>query len=233
MATRTDFLPRADQDFRAWSEGFRDLIVASPQSYGITQQTADAYSDLHNQFAVQLQLSVQSSTKSHLNTLAKQGLRKSLERETRRLARVIRGNPAVTADQRVALGLGAPDKTLTPSPVPKVAPAVRLVSTAGRIVRIRLFDEENPERRGKPDGVSAATIFWHVGEHAPSEIARWSLWGNVTRITSIPIKVPTDIPAGSKVWFTAFWQNTRGIAGPAAPAVYTHISESPMLGHAA
>jgi hypothetical protein len=123
---------------------------------------------------------------------------------------------------RSDLGLTVKDVEPTPIPPPAFAPSIIIESTTGNVVRIRMMDPANPTRRGKPDGVDGIAVFSFVGAAAPAEEGDWKFEGNTTRTTS-DVMFPAATPAGSKVWFTAFYFNARKQSGPAATPAGTNI----------
>ena len=56
-------------------------------------------------------------------------------------------------------------------------------------------------------------IFSFVGDKAPLDIRAWAFERHATR-KKVEITVPSIVPPGAKVWFTACWLNTRLERGP-------------------
>ena len=111
-----------------------------------------------------------------------------------------------------------------PVPAPTTPPDLSIISTFGRTIKIRLRDQDNPNSRGKPDGVQGATIIYHVGDSVPSDPAQWTFAMNVSRVV-FDVELPASIPSASKVWVTAFWFNARKESSPAASPENTIIGE--------
>jgi hypothetical protein len=120
-----------------------------------------------------------------------------------------------------ALGL-LPRASRTPVPAPGNPPGIDIVSSVGNTVKIRLHDSTSSTRRGKPAGVSGASVFSFVGAVAPTDQAGWNFEGNTSK-TVVDVAFPSTTASGAKVWFTAFWFNARKQSGPAAAAVGTNI----------
>jgi hypothetical protein len=89
-------------------------------------------------------------------------------------------------------------------------------------VRIRLHDSTSSTRRGKPPGVSGASVFSFVGAVAPTDETGWTFEGNTSK-TVVDVAFPSATAPGAKVWFTAYWFNARKQSGPPATAVGTNI----------
>jgi len=220
----TDFLPDRENDLLAWSIPFNQKINATPTAYGITALQASAYGTLHTTFAAKLALVEDQLTRSPANIVAKNMAKSNLIENARLLAREIQGTPTVTDFQKADLGLTVRDPEPTPVPVPAVAPTVSIESLAGRTAKVRLRDAQNPDRRGKPKGISGATIFYYVGEVAPFQPEEWSFLEQTTR-TLVNVNFPTTIEPGSRVWLTAFWYNTKAQTSPGAVAVSIRIGD--------
>jgi hypothetical protein len=110
--------------------------------------------------------------------------------------------------------------------VPEHAPELAISAVIGRRVELKLIDAESGDRRGKPEGVFGATIFYCVADHEPPEaLDQWTLFATVTR-PYVDLDIPTAIAAGSKVWLTACWINTKAQPGPISAAVSTRFSEN-------
>jgi hypothetical protein len=76
--------------------------------------------------------------------------------------------------------------------------------------------------RGKPPGVKGSSILSYVGENAPDEMSQWKFEGNTTRST-LDVEFPPTVPAGAKVWLTAFWFNPRMQSGQACTPQFTNL----------
>ena len=76
--------------------------------------------------------------------------------------------------------------------------------------------------RKKPEGVKGATVFYHVGAAAPTQLSAWTFYVNTTK-TTLDVDLPASVAAGSQVWFTAFWRNPKDQSGPATTPVSTFM----------
>jgi hypothetical protein len=148
----------------------------------------------------------------------------------RKIVRVIYAQ-TLTDQQLIDIGLRPYDPVPTPSPIPASAPILVVVSVFGHDVRVKLKDASG-ERRGKPSFVTSAQLYSYVGEEPPAGADGWKLEACVTR-TSIIVAFPSTVPAGSKVYLTAAWMNSRGLTGPACTPVASAIGYEgamPMAG---
>jgi hypothetical protein len=140
------------------------------------------------------------------------------------LVDIVQAFPGTTDEMRGELGLRIPDSGPTPIPAPAVAPDLSILSVMGRTVKMRLRDQENPDRRGKPDGVEGSTVLYFVGETAPADPSSWLFAMNSSK-TLFDFEIPATVAAGAKVWLTAFWFNNRKQPSPAATPESMRVSE--------
>jgi len=216
----TDFVPSRDADLLAFSANFNALINADPTIFGLTVAQGAAYAVLHDAFAAALAVTTSDATRTPSSIVAKNDARDALEHGAsglRKLAAIIQAHPGTTNEMRSDLGLTVRDTEPSPVPVPETAPNLSIEKTVGRSVEIRLRDAENPTNRGRPANAIGATILGCVADDPPADAMDWSFLTNTGR-TRVHLDLPATIPAGSKVWITAFWFNTRKESGnPAAP----------------
>ena len=210
-----------------WSTNFDTKINATPTDYGLTVALADNYHGLHEAFILAYNTANDPLTRSPANIAAKNTAKEELIENARMLARIVQAAPGISAAQRESLGLTVPDVEPSPIPVPDAAPAIEIMSAVGRLVKIRLWDTENPDNRGKPAGVSGATVLTYIGAAppAPEDIAAWKFETNISKTTTT-VEFPPTVPSGATAWFTAFWFNPRKQSGPATLPVSAQIPAS-------
>ena len=108
-------------------------------------------------------------------------------------------------------------------PVPATKPKIEVLNVDGRVITLRLSDVLKPLSKAKPAGTAGASLFSFVGEVPPADVQAWTFEGNVTKPSEIPLTVDQSLTPDTKVWFTAFWYNPRGLSGPATNPVSTLI----------
>lgn len=221
MAT-SYFIPTRESELVTWGKNFDSKITEDPTRYGLTAIQATAFNTLFTTFHTAYQTANEPDTRSPSHIIAKDTAKDALIEGIRELARIVQAAPDVTDEQKTELGLTVRDTEPTPIPVPSEAPGLDVLSTAGRTVRIRLHDAENPARRARPSGVQGATIFSYVGDAPPATIAEWKFESNTTR-TVVDVAFAPEVANGATVWFTAFWYNPRANSGPAALPVSANI----------
>jgi len=224
----TRFPPKKDAELLTWSDNFDQKITATPVVFGLTAPMAVAYNLLHVDFAAKYALATNANTNSATNIGNKNSAKEALLYGTGgtggawELVNIIQAAPGTTDDMRRELALRTPDREQTPAPIPGTAPDLSIVSTMGRVVKIRLRDQAKPDNRGKPDKTQGATILYHVGEAAPSEVAQWVFLQNTSK-TILDVEIPASVAAGSKVWFSAFWFNAKKQTSPSAIPEHTRV----------
>lgn len=211
----TDFLPSTESGLIAWSDNFNTKINADPVPLGLTILQSAAYTVLHDAFVAAWNALQDPNTKTQPNTVTKDDAKSALIANARELVGIIQQNPGTTDFQRAELLITIRDTEPTPVPVPANAPTVHIVSRFGKTVQIRLEDPLNPTRRGKPDGVSGATVMSFIGASPPAELSDWTFQASITRTTH-DVVFPAATAAGTQVWLTAFWFNAKSQPGPLA-----------------
>lgn len=217
-----DFLPSREADLVTWSTNFNTRVSVAPTNFGLTAAQATAYTALHEAFVAAYQAATDPGTNAHANIVIKNDAKQALIEDARELVRIIQAAPNVTNGQRAALGLNVRDVEPSPIPTPSEPPQLTIASTFGRTVTVRLRDVNNPDRRGKPDGVQGATVLSYVGETPPATMDEWTFERNTTR-TTVDVEFPATVAPGAQVWLTAFWFNPRSDSGPACTPVSTNL----------
>jgi hypothetical protein len=218
----TPFPPSREAQLVTWSLNFKTKITATPTAFGLTAAQATAYGAKHDAFVTAYNVAQADATRSPMNVATKNDAKAALVANIRLLGGIVQRFPATTNPVRLDLGLPQRDFEPTPVPAPANAPRVVVKSVSGRTLRLRLIDIENPTKRGKPAGVIGASVFSHVGESAPADLASWKFEGNTGR-TTIDVAFPSDVANGATVWITAFWFNPSKASGPACDPVSANL----------
>ena len=216
----TSFLPNKDTALLAWSLNFNTLITATPTAYGLSAGLATGYGTLHTNYATALAACEPGSrTRSAVST--KNAARLALKNDARSLAKLVDGTTSVTNAQKLSLGLTVKSSP-SPIPAPSSAPGLDVVSVSAWTVKVKLHDSTSGAKRGKPAGVSGASVFSFAGAAAPADISLWKFEGNTGR-TTVNVVFPNTLAPGAQVWLTAFWFNGRKQSGPASAPVSTNL----------
>ncbi len=221
------FPPKKDADLLAWSKNFDTRITATPTSFGLDAAQATAYHALHAVYAAAYALAKNPNTNSKANVNAKNIARENLmygSGGARELVNIVQAHPGTTDEMRSQLGLPQPDRHRSPIAAPTTAPDISIISTIGRTINVRLYDQDSTENRGKPVGLQGATILYNVGDSPPADSALWYFALNTSK-TVFDVEIPAVIEAGSKIWLAAFWFNARKEASPLSSPEYARVGD--------
>ena len=214
-------MPYRQEDLRAWGDRFSLTLELDPGGYGTTAEQASIVRLAYDDFAVALARATNKTTNSEVNTRLKNDARKAMVEKARELVRIIQAWPGITDAKRDALGITVPDPEPTPLPAPSAPPTVEVVAVLGHTVKVRL---KGGSGRGKPMGVIGATLMTYVGPEVPTDLEAWCFKQMVSKTTE-DIKFPPTVPAGSKVWITAFWFSRVSKTSRAAVPVSVYLAD--------
>lgn len=216
-----NFYQGTDAGLLEGSANFSTLITGAFATYGLTTGQASAYATLNTTYASAYHAAKDPGTRTSVTVSAKNAARLALRSSARLLAAIIKATPTVTNSQLLALGLSV-HSTPMPIPAPTDAPALDVASVNAWTVKIKLHDATSGSKRGKPPGVSGASVFTYVGATPPADLASWQFEGNTGRV-NFDVLFPNTIAPGVKVWLTAFWFNGRKQAGPTCSPISTNL----------
>ncbi len=219
-------IPTKDSALAAYSTNFNTRIVATPTDFGLTAAQATEYTGLHDLFIDAYDAANVPGSRSKSLVAAKDNAKKDLLDFARELYAFVQANTAVTDANKELLGVVVRKTQLTPVPVPEDTPKLEIVDRLGTVVKIKLHDGTG-SRRGRPVGVAGASVFSYIGATPPVDVHGWSFHGNTTK-TLVDVDFPVATPAGTVVWFTAFWYNPRGQSGQGCAPVSALIAGGAM-----
>ncbi len=216
------FLPVRDAQLLAWSVNFNALINSTKGAgFGLTQQQATDYTTRHTAFATAYQTSYDPNTRTPPNITIKDEAKKALSEYARELVRIVQSYPSLTDDQRRELKITV-RKQRSPQPPPTVRPALTIVSVTGRTVTIKIREDGESSKRGKPAGVLGASVYTYVGNTYPTDPTLWAFDGTTTKTTH-QIVFPETVANGAQIWVCAAWFNRKTETGPVSIPVTTNI----------
>ncbi|MFT3787563.1 MAG: hypothetical protein QM770_15590 [Tepidisphaeraceae bacterium] len=210
--------PASDAGLLTWANHFQGLIAAGPTSYALTTAQSTALTTACTAYQTALN-ACEKTVRNEAAVITKNDARRDLKVLVRQLVGAINSSTTVTDAQKTTLGLTL-RTTPMPVPAPSLAPVVEVASVNAWTVNLRLRAAGSSTSRGKPAGVSGASVFSYVGATPPDEIADWKFEGNTGK-SKFDVVFPTTNPGGTKVWLTAFWFNNRKQSGPACAPIST------------
>jgi hypothetical protein len=208
--------PSREADLLTFLSNFNSILVASGVSYGLTAGQVSGFTALFTAYETAL-VACEPDVRSKPAVVTKNLARDAVKTGAFNLAMILAVSSTVTPAQKLALGI-TPRATPTPIPTPSSAPAIEVVSAFNRTLRIRLHDAASGVRRGMPTGVSGVNVFSFVGATPPEDIGAWKFEGGSGK-SLVDVNFDGELPAGTKVWLTAFWFNGRKKSGPATTPV--------------
>lgn len=207
------YLPSDLAGLNVFCRDFSAEISKDPAAYGLTTSDAEDYAALQTAFATAYELSLSPVTRTPYGVTGLRDLRAELTAMTRRLVDRCQSAPNMTDAKRRALGITI-RKSPTRHPVPKTFPVIEFRSQRLNTVSFALRDSAQREGRPRrPALVRGATLYVHLGEHPPTALSDWTVWGTTTTATN-EITMPDDTPFGATLWIAANWMNSRLEHGP-------------------
>ena len=208
-------------DLFNFSNNFSAVVSISPADFFISAQASTDLVAANAAFGSAYTATLDPSTRTKVSIQVRNAAALTLVNMLRFLVSSIGNNPQITDVQRTELNIPIRKRPVR-RPAPTISPDIDIVERGGTMVRIRLHSASLTPRRAKPDGVAGAAIFTFVGATPPQILTEWVAWG-VTGKTMNDIEFDPALPAGTKVWFTAFYYNSAG-SGPGAEPVSTVLA---------
>jgi hypothetical protein len=221
-----DYLPQADAQLLAWSTNFNTLINGRGPGFGLTSAQASEYTTKHTAYATAYTAAFEPNTRTRPKITIKDEAKKQLSAYARELVRIVQSYPQLTDDQRRELMITVP-KQRSPQPPPTVRPAITIVGVTGRSVTIKIRDNGESSKRGKPDGAMGAVIFTYFGDVPPADIGEWR-FERLTSQTRIDLPFHQHADAGT-AWVCAMWFNRRSETGPMSQPVNVNLPAAGVM----
>ncbi|MEM1011763.1 MAG: hypothetical protein AAGI46_06025 [Planctomycetota bacterium] len=218
MPRSNDFLDTSDDGLRNFVTNFSQHVAANAELLGLVDE-APEYAQRVSTYVMQLQAADHHETRGPKSIWLKNQTKKLLIAETRKYAKQVVGLVDVPDELKLDMGLNVPTGERTRIPRPTQTPIVKVKLGEGRQIIVDLL--QSASRRSKPNGVTGATIFTHLGPVAPASIAEWNYGEQVTR-TRTTVDFPPS-PTGDTAWISAFWTNAKGESGPSSAPVSINL----------
>lgn len=194
-----------------------DIVTPAAATYGLTAAQVTNYTALTTAYENALQLATEPATKTTVTVENKNVALKALKSATVDIARIITATPTVTNGQLLALQLN-PRVAPQPAPVPMDAPAVDVLTVVGRLVKLRVHNNESESKRAKAPGAIGANVYTFVGPVAPTDPAEYFFQGMTTRALT-EVQFANTVPSGATVWVSCCWVGSRGQIGNASTPI--------------
>jgi hypothetical protein len=206
------YFPAKDADVGPWIHNFMLVLSANATRWGIAEALVTALGVLATAFwdaYTRRMLPDSGKVSVEQKNLALKALKKGVQDMVNGH---INHNPAVTSDDRVALGMYVyrPKSGLLPDPETTVV--LRAVPGLVRQVVVHFTDSATPEKRGKPYGVEAAELACGVLPAPPGKIEDLPRWVTASRSPATITFREED--RGKTVYLAGHWKGTRQQDGP-------------------
>ena len=209
------YIPSQDALILSWAQNFSDLLTADPPRYGLTAPDALIVKTQQDIFAAAYALATSPSTRTEVTVADKDGEKVTLLILVRKYAAIIRANLGVANEDKTALGLNIPDLVKTPVPTPVTYPMISVLFAASGIHQLFIADQNTPDTKAKPYGVSGCLLYQKSGVTAPVDMDDALLTAIITRAdTALNVSAT---PAGHHISYRGAWFNSKGEIGPVGP----------------
>jgi hypothetical protein len=219
-----DYIPREEEDFNDFQDEFEALLVTDGPGWGVPAGTITDVTNAKTDWTPKYAAGRDEADPTSAQRKAKNDSRKAYTTLIRSVVnQYLKNNPAVTNDERIALGITVPDTTRTRVPVPDHAPKHAIDKIDHLFHKLRITDPANPTSRKKPEGVARINVYRYIGEQSASpQLSEYSFLGASTKFLYTSSFEDTLI--GKKAWYITQYENTRGERGPVSTAVSATIA---------
>jgi len=224
MGNNKDWIPRNEEDFNDFQDEFEALLVTDGPGWGVPAGRITDVSNAKADWTPKYAAGRDESDPTSAQRQAKNDSRKAYVTLIRSVVNQhLRNNPALTNDDRVALGITVPDTTRSRVPVPNHAPKENIDKIDHLLHKIRITDPDNPATRKKPKGVARINVYRYIGEqNATPRLSDYQLIGSSTKFLFTSGFADTDV--GKKAWYIVQYENTRGERGPVSDSINASIA---------
>lgn len=206
------YIPAKDVDFLAWLDNFDDLTSVNFATYGLSGGDAASITTVRTAYDTAYAAATNPATRTPVTIAAKDTAKATALATVRPLAQLIRNNPAVTDDDRVALGLTVPDTDPSPVPAPTTFPLLDLLAATPGQHQLQYRDSDTPTTKAKPDGAIAMELWQTIGVSPALSPVGSAFVGTITKA---PFFISLDVgDVGKYATYFGRWATRRGLTGP-------------------
>jgi hypothetical protein len=206
------YFPVKDADVGPWARNFVLVLTANAARWGIANTLVTTLGTLAAAFEAAYTKHVlpdSGKVSTEQKNLALKALKKGVQDMVNGH---INYNTAVTADDRVALGLYVYKPNKSPVPTPVTTVVLRIAAGLVRELLVYFTDSATPESRKKPYGVEAVELVCGVLDSPPSGVE--DLPRTVTASKSPVTLTFREEDRGKTVYLAGRWKTGRQKAGP-------------------
>jgi hypothetical protein len=175
------YFPAKNSDQFTWLLNFATLLTDTPLVFGLVsgdavlvQAAVDAYEASYNAWS-------EPTTRTQVLTAAKDAALANAKAVVFRYAVRISQNPAVTAENKTAIGVTVRSTTRQPVPDPTAVPVITVQGSVAGNVTFSATNSERPGKRGAPYGCSGFDLWYSIGTLPATDPAQLQYYGRVTK----------------------------------------------------
>ena len=150
-------IPRKDSDAAAWMRIFATRLQAFPDRYFVPAEEIEAVATAVADFRSALAVTLVPSTRTTPATTRKNLARAAAERVCRRVYTMIKSDPRITTEDKLAVGVRLDKPRRSRSKPPATRPVLRIDTRNG--VHTVTWTDETSRRRAKPAGCAMLQLF--------------------------------------------------------------------------
>jgi hypothetical protein len=205
------YFPTKDADVGPWARNFVLVLTANAARWGIAGTLVTALSALVTAFETAYAKHMQPDS-GKVSTEQKNLALKALKKGVQDMVNGhINHNTAVTADDRVALGLYN-YKNRGPVSKPETTVVLRIVAGLVREILVYITDSATPESRKKPYGVVAVELVCAILDSPPAGV---EVLPRYVTASKSPVRlIFREEDRGKTVYLAGRWKTARQQAGP-------------------
>jgi hypothetical protein len=207
------YIPGPDAGFNDWLNNFSTLLTATPADFGLLAGDATAVAAVVTPWNVSYPLAINPATRTGPAIAAKDADRTAAEQTVRPYAIRISQNPAVTNDNKLAIGVNLPNSARTPVPPPTTQPALSLVNSVHFQMQIAYRDTSTPTSKAKPPGAIGVELRMFIGTGAVPAPDLLTTYGTLTKSPATIGFTAPDV--GKTCTYFARWVTRSGPGGVA------------------
>ena len=213
------YIPNKDADFGPWLINLATLATASPATYGLVSGQAAAITAQSDAWQAAYTMATDPSTRTPASVANKDAVRAAAEATVRPICVTVSLNPAVTNENKTALGVTVKKTVPTPVPPPTTRPGMNIVGLTPGVVSLNYIDVDLPNGKSKPPGTIGLEIWGSVGTEFATDPAQASYLGSLTKSPNRLVFGAGD--AGKKLSLWGRWVTRSGAGGIATPGPWS------------
>lgn len=221
------FLPRQEGKLNQWLANFSEKISAAPASFGLSPADAETIAVAVEAWHTAYATAIAPNTRTGPAVIGKNDQKKIVVPMVRRYGAIIRANPDVSVELKMALGLHPPRPQGAPTsriPAPSDAPMLALLELNIGSHTLRIMRGGASTAKVRPVGTAGMLLFRAIDD-APvrnAENARFLAFVTRAEYRSEFERGPAT--HGKTATYFGRWTNFKGQLGPWSNAVSMQIA---------